>query len=124
MDAATFQQNFPAFEAVDQGDVTYWLTLGGKLLNTERWADLLDDGLQLFAAHNLALEIPANLAGAMGGAPGVSSGPTASKTVDKVSVSYDTTAGIETDAGHWNLTNYGKRLIRLARMVGAGGMQF
>jgi hypothetical protein len=37
----------------------------------------------------------------------------------QVSVSYDTTAGIEPDAGQWNLTSYGIRFIGLARLLGA-----
>jgi hypothetical protein len=54
----------------------------------------------------------------------VAAGMVARKTVDKVSVTYDTASAMEEDAGHWNLTVYGTRFIRLARMVGTGGMQF
>ena len=40
-----------------------------------------------------------------------------------MNISYDTTAAMEPDAGHWNLTIYGVRYVRLVNMVGAGGMQ-
>jgi hypothetical protein len=46
-----------------------------------------------------------------------------SKSVDKVSIGYDTAGGIEAGAGHWNLTIYGTRLIKLIKMVGAGPVQ-
>lgn len=126
MDIATFRADFPEFgdtTAFPNSGVTYWLTLGGKLLNASRWDDLLDTGLELFIAHNLVLERQAQKAAAFGGVPGVSTGPTSGKTVDKVTVSYDTSAAMEPDAGHWNLTIFGTRFIALARMVGAGGMQ-
>lgn len=127
MDVATFREDFPAFSNngfYPDDQVTYWLNLGGKLLPADRWDDLLDDGLQLFVAHNLVLERGAQAAAANGAPPGQATGMVAGKTVDKVSVSYDTSAAMELEAGHWNLTIYGQRFIRLARMVGAGGVQF
>jgi len=126
MDIATFRQDFSEFSSAvnfPNADVTFWLTLGQKLLNECRWADLLDTGLELFIAHNLALERGAKKSAANGAVPGMSTGPVAAKAVDKVSVNYDTTAAMEADAGHWNLTIYGTRFIQLARMVGAGGLQ-
>lgn len=126
MDAATLRTDFPEFAdtaAYPDSGVNFWLALGVKLLNVDRWADLLDTGLELFAAHNLVLERQASKAAAFGGVPGVGSGPVSGKTVDKVTINYDTAAAMEPDAGHWNLTNYGSRFIRLARMAGAGGIQ-
>ena len=46
------------------------------------------------------------------------------KSVDKVSVSYDTQASVSPDAGHWNLTIYGQRMWTLIQMFGAGPVQF
>jgi hypothetical protein len=50
-------------------------------------------------------------------------GPVASKSIDKVSVSYDTAAAAMKDAGDFNLTTYGVRYLRIAKMMGAGGLQ-
>lgn len=122
----TFRTNFPAFADATRfpaGMVEYWLGLAAKLVNADRWGNLTDDGIKLFAAHNLVLERQAMDSAANGGTPGMSRGVINSESVDKVSVGYDTTAGIELDAGHWNLTIYGTRFIRLARMMGMGGIQ-
>lgn len=121
-----FRADFPEFSstaAYPEALVTFYLTLGAKLMSVDRWADIIDEGLELFVAHNLALERPAQKTAAAGGVPGGASGPVSSKTIDKVSVSYDTSAAMEPGAGHWNLTIYGQRYIRLARMVGSGGLQ-
>lgn len=98
-----------------------------SLMLTPRWGSsapagqpnsLYDIGTELFIAHNLALEAMAKKAAAVGGVPGLSTGPVSSKGVGPASVSYDTSAGIETDAGHWNLTVYGTRFISMALMLG------
>lgn len=127
---ASFRVDFPAFTNATiypDGSVTFWLGVATKLLSgsvsvgATRWADMLDVGIELFTAHQLALEKQANDTAVKGGTPGISSGPVASKGVGPVSIGYDTTAGLELDAGHWNLTVYGTRFINLARMVGSGG---
>lgn len=124
--ASSFYADFPEFadvEAYPESTVSFWLALAVKLLDPCRWGDLLDVGTELFVAHNLTLDARNRKAASAGGIPGASSGVMSSKTVDKVSVSYDTAiAGVE-GAGHWNLTTYGTRYIQLARMVGAGGVQ-
>lgn len=126
MDAAQFRTDFPEFSdtaAYPDSGVTYWLRIAGLLMDTLKWGDLYDVGTELFIAHNLVLERQAQKSAATGAVPGQSQGPTSSKTVDKVSVSYDTNAGIVKDAGHWNLTTYGTRYMGLVNMIGAGGMQ-
>ncbi len=62
MDAATFRTAFPAFAdsaKFPDARVAFWLSVGGKRLSAERWGDLLDQGLCLFAAHNMTLETAA-----------------------------------------------------------------
>jgi hypothetical protein len=113
MDAAQFKTDFPAFAAADDARVGFWLALGVRLLPADRWADLLDTGLELYVAHQLTLEKKA----------GNVVGQVTSKTVDKVAVSYDTAAVSLADGGHYNATSYGIQLLQLARMVGAGGFQ-
>lgn len=124
---ASFGESYPEFftgpnpaSAVAADD---WIAFAKLMLNADRWGDALDMGVSLYVAHNLALQMTAARAGANGAAPGASSGPVASKSVDKVSVSYDTGAATLTDAGAWNLTTYGVRFLQLARMFGAGGIQ-
>lgn len=135
MDVPTFRAQFPEFGNENKypfSQVNYWLGIGCLLLNSQRWGNLLDHGTALFIAHNVVLEAQAMATSALANrisnpalapVPGLSTGPTSAKGVDKVSVAYDTTAGIEEKAGHWNLTVYGTRFIKLARMVGAGPVQ-
>lgn len=123
---ASFRTDYPEFAdttAYPDSGVTYWLTVAGLLLNTLRWQDMLDVATELFVAHNLALERQAQKSAASGAVPGLSTGPVSSKTVGPVTQAYDTTAGIEEGAGHWNLTVYGTRFIGLVKMFGAGPIQ-
>lgn len=126
MDAPTFRANFTEFsDAAKYPDtlVDLWLGVGASLVNSARWCAMYDMGLQLCTAHHLVLSSRDEAAAAVGGVPGELTGPTASKSVDKVSVSYDTGAAALTDAGFWNLTSYGVRFLTLARMMGSGGIQ-
>ena len=85
---------------------------------------MFDVMVELFVAHNLALEEQAVNSANVGGVPGVGvGGIVSSKSVGGVSISYDTTSGIEENAGHWNLTTYGKRFMRFVRIFGAGPAQ-
>lgn len=122
-----FRQAFPEFSdgvLYPNSLVLQWVTVANTIVNnTRRWGSLIELGRQLFVAHNMVLERKALDAAAAGGVPGGASGPVNSKSVDKVSVGYDTGAAAEDEAGQWNLTIYGQRYIRLARMVGIGGIQ-
>lgn len=126
MDAPTFRQSFPEFtDTVEYptAQVEFWLSVGGKLLNAERWADMLDYALSLYTAHQLTIAKRNQQAAEVGGAPGTLNGPVASKSVDKVSVSYDTGATTLANAGYWNATGYGVQLYQMILMFGAGGIQ-
>lgn len=126
MTPADFRQQFPEFACTTDfpdAQVEFWLGVAGAMLNAERWADLLDLGLCLFTAHHLATGQREMNAAAVGGALGAVTGPTASKSVDKVSVSYTTNALTFENAGFWNASLYGIRLMTFARYVGAGGVQ-
>lgn len=104
--------------------VQFWLTFADKMLiNPLRWGDVRNMGIELFVAHNLALENQAQKASKAGGTPGLQMGVLTGKTVGPVSANYDANAGLELGAGHWNLTTYGTRFLRLARMIGAGPIQ-
>lgn len=101
--------------------IQFWLDIAVKLHNEDRWGDLLDAGCELYAAHNTVI---ASMDAAQGALPGTAiQGAVTSQSVGGVSMSIDTASSSETDAGAWNLTTYGTRWIRLARMLGAGPVQ-
>lgn len=121
-----FRANFPEFaNAITYPDtmISFWLTVAYKQCRAVVWQDELDLGVQLFTAHNCVLEAQAIKQAQSGQAPGSNVGPANAKAVDKVSVSYDTTAGTVPGWGNWNLTNFGTRFKYYVDMFGAGGIQ-
>lgn len=123
---ATFRTHFPEFAStVNYPDamITFWSTIAEKMVRQCRWDDMYESGVELFTAHSIVLAKSNVDASAVGGLPGQVSGPTQSKTVGSASVSYDTNASLELNAGHWNMTTYGKQFIHLARLFGAGAVQ-
>lgn len=126
MDPTTFRSAFPEFSNAGlypDSMVTAWITVATSLVNADRWVELTDLGIQLVTAHHLTLGARDQNAAAVGGVPGLMTGPTSAKAVDKVSTSYDTGAASLEGGGFWNLTSYGARYLSLARMFGAGGLQ-
>lgn len=126
MDVALFRSQFPEFAeetAFPDAQVSFWLTIATTRLNATRWGALLDAGLALYMAHNLSLARQNAKAAAFGGVIGQNTGPMASKTVDKVSATYDTKASTNEGDGHYNLTDYGTRFMELVRLAGMGGLQ-
>lgn len=126
MDAAQFRQDFPEFSDTTRytdAVVDFWLIVAVSLVNECRWGVLTDQGIELVTAHHLALAARDGATGEIGGIPGQMTGPLASKSVDKVSSSYDTGAATIEDGGFWNLTSYGVRYLTLAKLMGMGGIQ-
>lgn len=126
MDAATLRQTLPEFTdptKYPSGSIDFWLGLGAKLLPPDRWGDLLDQGLVLYTAHHLVIATRDQQAEEIGGIPGEVRGPQSAKSVDKVSMAFDTGAVTHAGAGFWNMTSYGIRFYNLVRIVGAGGLQ-
>lgn len=121
---ATFRTQFPEFASTTKftsAMVSFWSTLAAKLVNERRFGDLYDHALSCFVAHNLVIQA-GNLASVTGsGLPGLS-GAIASKSVGGASVSYDSASSMLPNAGHWNMTSYGRQFVQLGRLVGAGGM--
>lgn len=123
---ASFKTDFCEFADIAlyrDNDISFWLKYGLLSLNPNRWGDFLDLGVELFIAHNLTIERQAKAAAANGAPPGLATGIVSSKSVDSVSISYDTNSAMEKDAGQWNLTTYGQRYWRMMRMFGAGPVQ-
>jgi len=126
VDVAQFRQDFPEFSDTTKypdAVVQFWLTVSVSLVNPCRWGDLTNQGIELCTAHHLVLAARDEQAAAVGGIPGQMTGPLSSKSVDKVSASYDTGAATLDDAGFWALSSYGIRYLTLARLFGAGGIQ-
>lgn len=78
---------------------------------------------ELYVAHYMKLWGDDSRAAQAGGAGGSTNGVQASKSVDKVSVSYDTGMTLNPDAGFWNNSRYGAELYQMITMFGAGGRQ-
>jgi len=124
--AASFRQAFPEFASgtrYPNAVVDFWLALAAKLINPSRWGNLAETGVYLYAAHNLVLERQAVDAAERGAVPGQATGAINNKSVDKVSVGYDTAGSAEEGGGQYNTTIYGQRYYKLVKMVGIGGIQ-
>lgn len=125
-DISAFRASFPEFADVTvypNTMITFWAVLAEKLVRSSVWGTCWTEGVSLYVAHQITVGAQNEKAAQFGGTPGVSGGIANSKTVGSATVSYDSQAASEKDAGFWNLTNYGKQFIRLARIFGAGAIQ-
>lgn len=124
--AGQFVENFPMFgdsTVYPAPTISFWLGVAYQLLQAPRWGTLLDQGAQLFAAHNLVLGMQQQAAANVGGVPGQATGVVSAKSVDGVSISYDVGAGTYPDAGFFNTSTFGTQFWFLVMMVGAGPVQ-
>lgn len=78
---------------------------------------------ELCAAHYTELGGRTLAVSAAGGVNTAGGGVLTSKSVDKVSASYDVTGIVDPDAGFWNSTGFGREFFWLWSMYGAGGRQ-
>lgn len=119
-----FVAAFPEFSnetVYPQSQFNFWQAQAYLQLNAARFGASLDLAVMLFVAHNLVLSAQAKKSAASGGGVvSTSSSLVASKAVDKVNVSYDTTTTTIAGAGLWNATVYGQRLYQMIRTFGAG----
>lgn len=123
-----FRADFPEFahsspEIFTDDLINFWAGLGDKLLNLERWGDIIDYGLELFVAHNVIMAYNNEVAVGSGDYSGQGVKPINSNSVGDVSVSYDLGHIMEENGGEWNSTIYGRKFLRLARLMGIGGVQ-
>lgn len=126
MDNAKFRTDFPEFaspEKYPDSLLTFWGGVAELQVRECVWKRMQPVGVELYVAHVITLEAQNSQAAQVGGAPGMSGGVASSKTVDRASITFDAANTAEKDAGWWNLTNYGKQFIRLARIFGAGAIQ-
>lgn len=110
--------------------ITFYIGLAQNFLNGsnssvgQRWDDAsLDYGIGLFVAHHIAISQRAVATAQAGGIPGDIRGASTAKATDKVSQSYDVSVATFENEAFWNGSIYGVRLVDLARMFGAGGVQ-
>jgi len=125
-DPPTFRLHFPEFSSTrDYPDVNVqmYIDLGSIMLRPVRWGSYIQRGVELYTAHSLSMAYGSAGSGAAGGAPGGSSGLVSSKSVSKVSVSYDLSSTSMEGGGPWNYTRYGQEFLWWARMIGIGGVE-
>ncbi len=119
-----FVAAFPEFSdatVYPQSQFDFWAAQAYLQLNAARFGASLDLAVMLFVAHNLVLSAQAKKSATSGGGVvSTSSSLVASKAIDKVSVSYDTTTTMIAGAGLWNATVHGQRLYAMIRAFGAG----
>lgn len=118
----SFTGAFPEFSdgtKYPETQVDFWLSQAPNMLNERRLGANFDLATMLFVAHNVAISAKESRLGAQGLAGG-SAGIVSAKSVDKVSVSYDTTSTAIAGAGAWNQTSYGQRLYKMFQAAAAG----
>lgn len=121
-----FRTAFPEFkDTVKYPDemVNFWATVAQNQVPCRVWKNMWLQGVYLYTAHECVLAAQNVKTSVSGGTPGTMGGVPNSKAVGGVNVGYDSQSNSEKDAGYWNLTNYGKQFIRLARLFGAGAIQ-
>lgn len=103
--------------------IQFWLGVAQQMVPPHRWKNMWVQGVSLYIAHEITLAQNSARTAKIGGTPGQNSGVANQKAVGGVNASYDSQSNSEKNAGWWNLTNYGKQFIRLARIFGAGAIQ-
>lgn len=121
-----FRKHYPEFGSIENypnSAVEYYLTWATILMNPERWLSALPLAVELYAAHFLSEEYAAFQNSRLNQPAGSISGPVSARSVDKVSLTYDVNSVVDTDAGDWNQTIYGRRLWRMVMIAGMGPIQ-
>ena len=121
--ATSFRSAFPEFADIvkyPDAQVDFWSEFADENLNVDRWEDRLAKGKMLFVAHHLSLAVRNQAAGVISG---TNTGIISSESAGGVSVSLDNQSASEERAGNYALTTYGLMFIKLARIVGIGGLQ-
>lgn len=126
MNIAQFRLNFPEFGDTDKypgAVVCLWANVAELQVRECIWKKMWCTGVQLYVAHEITLAAQNIQTATNGGTPGTFGGVPNQKTVGQASIGFDSNSTSEKDAGYWNLTNYGKQFIHLARIFGAGVIQ-
>jgi len=121
-----FRSDFPEFGSATvypDSLINFWLGVAVARLNQCAWGTLYTQGLELMTAHYVSIAGQRRKVAGVGGQPGASMGAISSKSVDKVSLGYDTALVGNEGAGQWNLTTYGTEFYELMQLIGMGGIQ-
>jgi len=125
-DIGAFIEEFPEFADTTlypTAQIEFWVGFATLQVRQEIWKKAWSTGVSLYVAHQLVLYAQNRRSAAVGGIPGQSGGIANNKTVGSATVAYDTASTSLTDAGFWNLTNYGKQFFQLVKIFGAGVRQ-
>lgn len=122
-----FRRDFPEFSDTTRypdPSVNFYLGQADAILSEDMQGDQFVYLVELFTAHYTELRGRTLAATAMGACvSSAGGGVMTSKSVDKVSASYDVSGIINPDAGFWNNTGYGREFFWWWSMYGAGGRQ-
>lgn len=122
-----FRTDFPQFADTTKypdAQIQFRLNLADVMMNESLYGPAMYPYIvELYVAHYMTLFAQDQRSAAAGGSGGNASGVQSSKSVDKVSVSYDNSMTLNPDAGFWNNTRYGAEFYQIATMFGAGGRQ-
>ena len=124
-DIRTNRPEFASTTAFPDAAIQRLLDRAYRLMDPNRWRDILDDGVEAWVAHFLTIARRNVIAAATGDGSGVgeTTGMVNSESVDKVSVGYDTGSIALLDAGPYNSTTYGQEFWQLASIISIGGFQ-
>ncbi|MGQ5288456.1 DUF4054 domain-containing protein [Pectobacterium actinidiae] len=124
---AQFREAFPQFADETKyppAMIQARLTIADVLFSESRFGeDFFPYLIGLYVAHYMYLYATDMRGVAVGTAGGANSGIQTSKSVDKVSVSYDASATLDPNAGFWNNSRYGSEFWEYLMVFGAGGVQ-
>ena len=109
-----FKNRFPEFNTIDDTRIQLFLDDSDLMVST-KWGKLRKLGILYLTAHNLAVSQITDT--------GVTSSPKniASKSVEGVSVTYESGSPMDSKYNYFNTTSYGKRYIELKMQISVGG---
>jgi hypothetical protein len=115
-----FKIRYPQFEDISDGRIQYFINESNPWFNKDIWADFYEQGVGLWVAHQLAVgQLQLEQFG--GGTGFITTG--GSISVGPVSISDGSSSSIDRQIDNQFLsTAYGSEYMRLARMLGMGGV--
>lgn len=132
-----FREHFPAFSNTTTYPTSYiqlWLDMAqgtvpttsivgaGAVIDFTRFGQMYALGIMLWVAHQITIQKMMENGAVIGG-PGFGPFPATSRSVNGVSVGYDSSFGQEFQAGWYGLTVWGNQFVYWLRLAGAGPIQ-
>lgn len=122
-----FRADYPEFDDTaiyPNATIARYLNRADRNLDQNVFGTDFVDLAELFTAHYTELSGRIQSAGKSGVVNSSrGAGILTSKSIDKVSGSYDVSGIVDPEAGFWNNTNYGREFYWLWSMFGMGGRQ-